>query len=393
VAMLQHGDGSEDLKAASIFVWAANKHLARQELTMAQSLFDRAEAIMNPDGEGPDYLIGAKGNIYTRIDYARGMSDMLAALDQPAAAGAYARVALELNEKRFDTEKIRSVANAELKFAIREQELKTETVTRDAELARYSAMQSRQDSMISLMVALFAGTIAILLFWGFYSQKRLAEMRALFLLETQHRAKNNLQILSSLINMGARREGQAGNAATAQEDASNRARTMALVHEHMYQQANGDDVDLKPFLEDLVVLLDESLGSEGISLMCKADSVTVPADDVTAVALLVCELVTNAYKHAFGTERIGAIEVRLMRTADAYAITVSDDGAGFSNKEDALSADSIGLGLINDLAEQLGGVARARSDGEGVCWTLEGFTRRRKRRAPTRDFEETGVDR
>ncbi|MEO1027857.1 MAG: histidine kinase dimerization/phosphoacceptor domain -containing protein [Pseudomonadota bacterium] len=371
-SFLNDGDRAETIRAASVLVWAATKRLERGELSDAENIFAQVQDLMNPTNASPEFLKTAVGDIYTRISFARGMSDLLTQLDQPDRATEYARVALDLSETRFENEKIRAAANAELKFAIKNREQEAITLAKNAELAGLNAEQSRQQSLISLMIALLAGLFAIFLWWSFRSQKRLAETRALFLVEMQHRTKNNLQVLSSLLNMDARRLAKSGNSNTSQKDAANRAQAMALINDHMYGRQESMTVAVQPFVHDLIKLIRSSYQKDNITLACEVDPVFAAADDVTPLGLLICELVTNAFKHAFNSENSGTIEVHLKRDSGGMILCVSDNGKGFDG-DTPYRKGSLGVGLIEDLSDQLGGRLAVTSSSTGTMWKLSGI--------------------
>lgn len=375
--LMDVGARPQHLVAASAYIWAANKRLERAQLGQAEALFSKAYDIMNPERKGPEYLLDARGDLVTRIEFARGVSDLYTQLNRPDEAGAYARVALELSETRFANEKLRAVANAELQFAMKEQQRQTEALSKDMVIATLGAERSRRQSAISLMAALLALAIALLLAFALRSQRKIAEMRELFMLEIQHRTKNNLQVLSSLLNMDARREAKSSSSQGSAKDAANRARAMALINDHMYELNGAENVEVKPFLADLLDLIHNSLGRKNIKLNHTSEEVSISADDATPLGLLICELVTNAYKHAFKNKVSGKISVKLSRKMRGLALEVCDNGQGFSGDPNKLREGSMGLELVEDLTSQLGGTLSVGSTSEGTVWMLDGLLRNR----------------
>ena len=184
------------------------------------------------------------------------------------------------------------------------------------------------------------------------------EEKEVLLKEIHHRVKNNLQIISSLLNL------QAPNlqdpVALAQfQDSQNRIRTMALIHERLYRSDDLARIDFDPYLQDLTRQLLQGYQDQGkgVRLKVKAENVQFDIDTAIPCGLIVNELVSNALKHAFPDERKGEISVELGRYDGNghYRLTVCDDGVGMPPEMDWRNTPSLGLQLVNSLVYQLDG--------------------------------------
>jgi len=148
--------------------------------------------------------------------------------------------------------------------------------------------------------------------------------------EIHHRVKNNLQIIYSLPDLqSARIADQA--VLDMLRDSQNRIRSMALIHQTLYQSKDFAEVDFGGFLEALVPTLIASYGVDpnSITLLIDAEHVQLPIDAAIPCGLVVNELISNSLKHAFQVGRPGEISVSLINQADSNALlVVSDTGIG-----------------------------------------------------------------
>ena len=179
--------------------------------------------------------------------------------------------------------------------------------------------------------------------------------KEVLLKEIHHRVKNNLQIVSSLLNL---QSGHIQDEATAAmlRDSQNRIRSMALGHERLYGSENLARTNLREYVDDLCrnVMRSYVNESRGVTMRTEVDDVAVDIDTAIPCGLIINELVSNALKHAFG-EGGGEISVQIGIADDSYELTVSDDGTGFPVDVDVRSPKSLGLKLVNTLVRQLRG--------------------------------------
>lgn len=173
--------------------------------------------------------------------------------------------------------------------------------------------------------------------------------------EVNHRTKNTLQVASTLLAMQA----QASSSTQVREallDNAARLHVLAKVHELLYANANStQSVFMPQLLQSLGSALGQSFGRTHphVALDIECDQMELPAQDAVALALLVNEAVTNAYKHAFPNESAGMIMVALHRTREnALSLRIEDTGSGFDSPA---GSESMGLTLMRTFADQLRG--------------------------------------
>jgi predicted ATPase/two-component sensor histidine kinase len=208
----------------------------------------------------------------------------------------------------------------------------------------------------------------------------LGEKEAL-LKEVHHRVKNNLQLITSLLNLQAAR---VADPAVAElfADSRNRVRSMALVHENLYRAGNLSRIPMARHLRSLCTHLNSAYGSlaQNVQLSVNVEDMHLEMDRAVPCGLIVNELVSNALKHAFPEGRTGSINVELRPDGEGRAVlVVADDGVGLPAELDIARSDSLGLRLVGDLAEQLhGSVAITRHGGTAISVT---FADRRREEA------------
>ncbi|MEO0500723.1 MAG: sensor histidine kinase, partial [Pseudomonadota bacterium] len=223
------------------------------------------------------------------------------------------------------------------------------------------------------IAAAMAAFVAILLFFAWRAQRKAARTRATLLAEIHHRTKNNLQFITSLLNMDARRQRKNPSHAASPEDAAHRVQAMALLHDRLYAETDGHSVNLHEFLRAMLQQVEASFGRDDVEGTLNAPDIHLTPDTSAPMGLLVCELVLNAYKHAF-PDRGGAILVEIEERGRELVLTVTDDGCG---AKDGLRDGSVGMTLIEDLVAQLKGTAKMESGDWGTRWTISGIPAKR----------------
>ncbi len=188
--------------------------------------------------------------------------------------------------------------------------------------------------------------------------------KEILLKEIHHRVKNNLQVVSSLLRLQAAGIKDEATAALFYESQT-RVRSMALIHEELYQAGNLARVDFASYLRRLLPDLARTYradASEKIDLKIEAEDVSLPVDRAIPCGLIVNELITNALKHGFPDGRPGNIQVRLQALQQQTSLAIRDDGIGFPPELDFRQSRSLGLQLVCTLANQLGGTINLKRD-------------------------------
>lgn len=196
------------------------------------------------------------------------------------------------------------------------------------------------------------------------SLKQSLKEKELLLREVHHRVKNNLQVITSLLRL------QSASVKDPEmleifKESQNRIRSMALIHERLYRSKDLESIDFKDYLEGLIKGLFRSYANRAdLETVVEIDEVHLGIDQAIPCGLMVNELVSNAIKHAFPKGRKGKITVALGEKDGQFELDVRDDGIGFPDGFEIEDSDTLGMQMIQMLAEeQLQGSLERRADG------------------------------
>lgn len=192
------------------------------------------------------------------------------------------------------------------------------------------------------------------------------------LAEVHHRVKNNLSVLTGLLQMQAANE-------TNEEvlkrlfDSVARIHTMASIHEQLYQTNNFGSIDLAERIKLLALNIQKSFQTETeVELNFQCESVELPVSKALPCSLITNEVLTNIFKHAFGEQETGKITIKLSNTEENehLKLTISDNGKGLPEDFNPAESSSLGLTLIDMLSEQLPAKYAFDSSEQGTNFEL-----------------------
>ena len=180
----------------------------------------------------------------------------------------------------------------------------------------------------------------------------------ILLQEVHHRVKNNLQVISSLLRLQSRHLTDP-YATEVLSQSQNRIRSMALIHQLLYQAKDLGYINFKTYLETLLAELFKSQNAEqrGLSYILASDEIQIDLDSAIPCGLITTELVSNALKHAFPNNQSGALSVSFKHTLKGGAVlTVDDDGIGMPTGRDWKNSASAGMTIVLALCKQMNGI-------------------------------------
>jgi two-component sensor histidine kinase len=184
--------------------------------------------------------------------------------------------------------------------------------------------------------------------------------------ELKHRVRNNLQLVQGMLSSHIKNHPESADRGSLNAIVR-RVITISEIYEQLLGTGMGNSIDLGAYLQSLCLSLPRLQHTlvDGVSLVCATEPIMVSLDTVTAIGMIVAELVSNSYEHAF-PDRTGTIEVSLKQAgAPGQAmLTVSDNGTGFVEQP---GSKRHGVGLVRRLMQQVRGVAE-RGDGPGTQW-------------------------
>lgn len=181
--------------------------------------------------------------------------------------------------------------------------------------------------------------------------------KVVLLREIHHRVKNNLQVISSLLNLQSSYIEDA-KALEIFRESQNRVRSMALIHEKLYQSKDLNKVDFSEYIDSLTsdLIRSYNIDRSRIKFKSNVQEILLGVDTAILCGLIINELISNSFKHAFPEDVSGEVAVELSkRESEKYELIVRDNGVGLPEYIDYKNTDSLGLQLVVSLTDQLGG--------------------------------------
>ncbi|MCU7494653.1 MAG: PAS domain S-box protein [Ignavibacteria bacterium] len=196
--------------------------------------------------------------------------------------------------------------------------------------------------------------------------------KEVLLKEIHHRVKNNLQIISSLLNL------QTNNITDprlmeAFNVSRSRVKAMALIHERLYQSKDLSIVNFKEYISELVMYLQRTYTTDGkrITFNIAIDSIDLPIDTAIPCGLIVNELISNALKYAFHDVDSGVLTVSVKQNGDSSAcLEIADNGRGLPRGFEISKTNTLGLQLVHNLVDQIDGSLEI-SNKDGVKFKIK----------------------
>ncbi len=184
-------------------------------------------------------------------------------------------------------------------------------------------------------------------------QKSLKEKEVL-LREIHHRVKNNMQIVSSLLNLQVNYE-EEKKVQQVLKESQGRIKSMAIVHEKLYQSTSLSEINFGSYLQQLIkdIYFSYGISTEKIMPVLVAEDIYINLDTAIPLGLIVNELMTNSIKYAFKGRDNGTLKINFKKINDELILKVCDDGVGLGPDVDIDSSKTLGLKLVKNLAIQL----------------------------------------
>ena len=179
--------------------------------------------------------------------------------------------------------------------------------------------------------------------------------KEVLLQEIHHRVKNNLQIMSSLLDLQALHLSDPA-IQTVFQQSRDRIRAMALLHETLYQSQDLSHINMVEYINSLTNhLFQVHRSHRNIALQLNINAISLDIDQAMPCGLIINELVTNALKHGFLAHESGTIQVKLVQLVARLTLTVCNNGMALPAQLDLLTTKTLGFKLVNSLVQQLGG--------------------------------------
>lgn len=282
-----------------------------------------------------------------------------------------------LNEKNN-----RNITELNTKYETEKKDNKIQLLNSESRLKDFRLTQSKKERNY-----LIGGIIIVLLFSSFifynYRAKQKANIalekalndRNILLKEIHHRVKNNLQIVSSLLNLQSKSIDD-GSAKEAVLEGRNRVKSMAMIHQKLYQKDNLTGVSILDYINNLAESLFSSYGINNDRIILKTDieDLNLDIDTTIPLGLILNELITNSLKYAFPNNQNGELLVSLKKSQDKLVLLIQDNGIGIKQSQDSTNPLSFGLKLVHSLSRKLkASVDMDNSNGTSVSLRITNF--------------------
>ncbi|WP_186299976.1 tetratricopeptide repeat-containing sensor histidine kinase [Algoriphagus algorifonticola] len=280
------------------------------------------------------------------------------------------------NDSLLNETRIRQLAEIQTAFDTEQKDQEIEVLQQEREIQNLKS--ERQQAQIYLALG-GVGIILLVAFIFYYRArskqksnellmvknekiKQQSEERELLLKEIHHRVKNNLQIISSLLNMQSR--GMSDHKMIdAMKESQSRVKTMALIHEKLYQYDSLSAINMKEYFRQLSDFLTQTYRSEKrIEVIIVSENIDLDIDTAVPLGLITNELLSNALKYAFTNLDSGIIEIKLKHLSSGkYELIVSDTGVGLKKDLNIEKSPTLGLRLVRTLTRQINGEMKVKS--------------------------------
>ena len=251
-------------------------------------------------------------------------------------------------------------------------ETKYETEKKDSQLkllqleGEKKEQQMRLYSFLAIAGLLIAGLVGFFLYKNNEKNRLLTLQKAeleknvdeihLLLNEIHHRVKNNLQVITSMLNIQQRSISDP-YAVDAIQECKNRIKSMVLIHQSFYQDKNLNEINTREYVQNLVNQLFESYKTDKqqVELETKVQDIYMNIDTLIPLGLIINELVSNTLKHAFNEREEGKLSISLEKIEDKFQLEISDNGSGLEDISILEKSNSFGFKMIKAFVKKIHG--------------------------------------
>lgn len=272
-----------------------------------------------------------------------------------------------------------------VKIASLETQRETELKEKQIEINAILTKQKRQEQLLLLAImTLLIGVIIVVFRSNFLQRKanrekgKLLDEKDILLKEIHHRVKNNLQVICALLDIQVNSISDI-QAREAIIESITRVKSISLIHEQLYQNENISTINITTFTKNLLerVTSVHKTNDQHITLSSDFGKIEIDIDTAVPLGLILNELMTNSFKHAFANVTNGVIDVSIKNAEGYLTLTYKDSGPGLPKDMDLSTLKSLGIKLIGRLSKQIGGkLDYIRADNAFVVTFKDAATRK-----------------
>jgi two-component sensor histidine kinase len=284
---------------------------------------------------------------------------------------------ISMTDTLADETEVTNILRSQSKYEVEKRDAQLALAQKDKQLQALQVSKKNQQLLYLGIALVLASLLAIVYFFTYRSKKQHAltlenknNQIETLIRELHHRVKNNLQVVSGLLALQSSRM-EDDKARQAMDEGRTRVDAMAMIHQKLYMDKNLAGVDIKDYLENLTASL---AGSFGYGKQHIVTSVTLPhtaldIDRAIPIGLIVNELVTNAFKHAFSNTPEPMVQVELKgNTSGEMELKIADNGTGTTTH--TATSNSFGMKLVHTLVMQLNGSIQQETNN-GTIYNIQ----------------------
>jgi two-component sensor histidine kinase/Tfp pilus assembly protein PilF len=332
--------------------------------------------------EAEDYLLqsmallkGESGN--RQKDLYKYLSEHYKAAGDYEEAYKYQASYISMKDTLIDESEVTNMLRAQSQYEVEKKEAQLALEKKENEL-KSAHIRNKNQQLIFLGVALGLAVLLSLVFFMNYRNKKQHALALeqknsqieTLIRELHHRVKNNLQVVSGLLSLQSSRL-EDDKARQAMEEGRTRVDAMAMIHQKLYMDKDLAAVDIKDYLSNLSQSLANSFGydEEHVHTKVELPHRSLDIDMAIPIGLIVNELVTNAFKHAFNATTNPRVDVSLEKKTDGtMLLRIADNGKGLATSID--TSRSFGMKLVHTLVEQINGNLQVAQDN-GTVYSIQ----------------------
>jgi len=280
--------------------------------------------------------------------------------NQPTKALDQFKQSTQIKDTLYQSQKTLAMNQLMLEHDVERKEKDLLLLEKENDLSALQLTQSKRNQKWAIMGLLFFLGLAGILF---FQRQRLQRTKnklqesntekETLLKEIHHRVKNNLQLITSLLNLQAA-DDEEQSIESFLSKGQNRVKSMALIHEQLYRSENVSSIDMGEYIKNLVqqIFSSHGLNNSSIKYNVSADPISLDIDKAIPIGLIINELVNNSLEHGFGNQNDGELHVEMKAMEENINLKIHDDGKGFDESQ---RQNSMGLQLVRLLIQQLKG--------------------------------------